>query len=154
MLVTLRDRGLPLPAGAILISPWVDLTHSFPSVAGDSPLDYIPAHGFLQRPSAAWPPPNADDMQSIALHAIENVVRDSMPKTSTHREQTVTPKVAVQGLSIDNKEQMDPREGGNASKLESSTNAGLPPENTIPGPGGNLSITLDGKLVEIKDQIQ
>ncbi|KAK5187926.1 hypothetical protein LTR16_009173, partial [Cryomyces antarcticus] len=35
MLVILRDRGLPLPAGAVLISPWVDLTHSFPSVAGD-----------------------------------------------------------------------------------------------------------------------
>jgi acetyl esterase/lipase len=24
--------GLPMPAGAVLISPWVDLTHSFPSV--------------------------------------------------------------------------------------------------------------------------
>jgi acetyl esterase/lipase len=32
MLAVLRDLGQPLPAGAVLISPWVDLTHSFPSI--------------------------------------------------------------------------------------------------------------------------
>jgi acetyl esterase/lipase len=32
VLTILRDLGLPMPAGATLISPWVDLTHSFPSV--------------------------------------------------------------------------------------------------------------------------
>jgi alpha-beta hydrolase superfamily lysophospholipase len=32
MLTVLRDLGRPLPAGAVLISPWVDLTHSFPSI--------------------------------------------------------------------------------------------------------------------------
>lgn len=32
VLTILRDMGLPLPAGAVLISPWVDLTHSFPSI--------------------------------------------------------------------------------------------------------------------------
>ena len=32
MLTVLRDLGLPLPSGAVLISPWVDLTHSFPSI--------------------------------------------------------------------------------------------------------------------------
>lgn len=31
-LTILRDLGIPPPAGAVLISPWVDLTHSFPSV--------------------------------------------------------------------------------------------------------------------------
>lgn len=56
ILVTLRDQSLPLPAGAILISPWVDLTHSFPSVAGDNIYDYIPSHGFMHRPSLCWPP--------------------------------------------------------------------------------------------------
>jgi acetyl esterase/lipase len=66
ILVLLRDRGLPLPAGAILISPWVDLTHSLPSVGGDNPLDYIPPHGFQQRPSVSWPPPNADELNEVA----------------------------------------------------------------------------------------
>lgn len=32
VMTVLRDLGLPLPAGAVLISPWVDLTHSFPSI--------------------------------------------------------------------------------------------------------------------------
>ncbi|EEB91492.1 hypothetical protein MPER_10138 [Moniliophthora perniciosa FA553] len=32
VLTILRDMGLPMPAGAVLISPWVDLTHSSPSV--------------------------------------------------------------------------------------------------------------------------
>lgn len=32
LLQVIRDSGLPLPAGAFLISPWCDLTHSFPSV--------------------------------------------------------------------------------------------------------------------------
>ena len=32
LLQIIRDAGLPLPAAAVLISPWSDLTHSFPSV--------------------------------------------------------------------------------------------------------------------------
>lgn len=32
VLTILRDMQVPMPAGAVLISPWVDLTHSFPSV--------------------------------------------------------------------------------------------------------------------------
>jgi acetyl esterase/lipase len=65
MLVVLRDQGLPLPAGAVLISPWVDLTHSFPSVAGDCPLDYIPSSGFHHKPSAAWPPPHEEELWEL-----------------------------------------------------------------------------------------
>ncbi|KAK8045312.1 hypothetical protein PG993_005336 [Apiospora rasikravindrae] len=69
MLVTLRDRGLPLPAGAILISPWVDLTHSFPSVAMESPFDYIPQHGFHHKPSKAWPPLNPEELALLKERA-------------------------------------------------------------------------------------
>ncbi|KAJ3529138.1 hypothetical protein NM688_g7897 [Phlebia brevispora] len=32
LLQVLRDTGMPLPAGGVLISPWCDLTHSFPSI--------------------------------------------------------------------------------------------------------------------------
>ncbi|KAK4185566.1 hypothetical protein QBC35DRAFT_300716 [Podospora australis] len=71
MLVILRDRGLPLPAGAVLISPWVDLTHSFPSVAGDCPLDYIPPSGFHHKPSAAWPPPDEDELAEMKAAAVQ-----------------------------------------------------------------------------------
>lgn len=56
LLILLRDSNLPLPAGTVLLSPWVDLTHSFPSVMGDPSGDYIPAEGFHFKPSLAWPP--------------------------------------------------------------------------------------------------
>ncbi|RDB22775.1 AB hydrolase superfamily protein C4A8.06c [Hypsizygus marmoreus] len=55
VLTILRDLGLPMPAGAVLISPWVDLTHSFPSVMHNIETDIIPQHGFLAKPSTLWP---------------------------------------------------------------------------------------------------
>ncbi|ESK94434.1 putative lipase esterase from carbohydrate esterase family ce10 [Moniliophthora roreri MCA 2997] len=55
VLTVLRDLGLPMPAGAVLISPWVDLTHSFPSVTRNAKTDIIPEHGFLAKPSTLWP---------------------------------------------------------------------------------------------------
>ncbi|RMZ82355.1 hypothetical protein DV738_g1734, partial [Chaetothyriales sp. CBS 135597] len=65
MLCVLRDQNLPLPAGAVLISPWVDLTHSFPSSAAENPMDYIPPHGFHHKPSTSWPPLNEDEMKAL-----------------------------------------------------------------------------------------
>jgi acetyl esterase/lipase len=32
LLQVIRDAGLPQPAGAVLVSPWCDLHHSFPSI--------------------------------------------------------------------------------------------------------------------------
>ncbi|GLB33981.1 putative steryl acetyl hydrolase [Lyophyllum shimeji] len=54
-LTVLRDLGLPTPAGAVLISPWVDLTHSFPSVMENCNTDIIPECGFRAKPSTLWP---------------------------------------------------------------------------------------------------
>ncbi|RMD43404.1 hypothetical protein DV735_g1723, partial [Chaetothyriales sp. CBS 134920] len=65
IMCVLRDQNLPLPAGAVLISPWVDLTHSFPSSAAENPLDYIPPQGFHHKPSTSWPPPNEDEMKGL-----------------------------------------------------------------------------------------
>jgi len=148
MLVTMRDRGIPLPAGAILISPWVDLTHSFPSVAGDNPLDYIPPHGFHQRPSAAWPPPNSDDMLAIEegiVKKLAHLQHDSHPQESEAD--------AVQGFRV----VTNPPAGteNDTAATGTATNDGTGPQaNTVPGSGHDLSIMIDGKLVEIKDQIQ
>lgn len=142
MLVTLRDQELPLPAGAILISPWVDLTHSFPSLCGDGRSDYIPAHGFLHRPSAAWPPPTVDDMEAIALHAVEKAVGEGLPRRSTQQERQKATQEAVQGFS-------DAHDRYPTEIFKSPE-----PEDTIPGPGHELSIMLDAEVVHIKDQIQ
>ncbi|KAI8146648.1 Alpha/Beta hydrolase protein [Fennellomyces sp. T-0311] len=38
----LRDHGLPQPEGAVLLSPWVDLTFSYPSWDTASLYDYLP----------------------------------------------------------------------------------------------------------------
>ncbi|EGO53981.1 hypothetical protein NEUTE1DRAFT_148450 [Neurospora tetrasperma FGSC 2508] len=83
LLVILRDQGIPLPAGAVLISPWVDLTHSFPSVAGDCPLDYVPPSGFHHRPSRAWPPPDEDEMEELKKIAIEQKKGDGVKEGSS-----------------------------------------------------------------------
>lgn len=133
MLVILRDKGLPLPAGAVLISPWVDLTHSFPSVAGDSTFDYIPAHGFMHRPSASWPPPNSDEMELIAMHAVEAVVEEGLPRKSTQQEREEATQEARVRFTV-------PHIPGI-----------LYPEYN--GDHG-LSIMLNGRMVPIKDQIQ
>ncbi|CAO3622222.1 unnamed protein product [Mucor fragilis] len=44
MLLYLRDHGLPQPEGAVLISPWVDLTFSYPSWQDASLYDYLPSN--------------------------------------------------------------------------------------------------------------
>ena len=153
MLVILRDQGIPLPAGAVLISPWVDLTHSFPSLNGDSSYDYVPAHGFLQRPSAAWPPPNADDMANIVLHAVEKVVGDDLPRRSTHEAREQATEEAIQGFTVDHApKDLHPEE--NVDNPAGTKGANPTPGNTIPGAGHDLSILIDGKMIEIKDQIQ
>lgn len=36
LLTVLRDLDMAQPAGAVLVSPWVDLTHSFPSVMSNA----------------------------------------------------------------------------------------------------------------------
>jgi hypothetical protein len=152
MLVTLRDQGLPLPAGAILISPWVDLTHSFPSVAGDNPMDYIPPYGFQQRPSPSWPPPNSDDMLAMAEGAVKSLVhKDSIVhRNSIHQ---VSEQDAIQGFHVN--EHPDAGTVNDTATTGTATNNGSgPTANTVPGHGPELSIMIDGKLIEIKDQIQ
>ena len=152
MLVTLRDQGIPLPAGAVLISPWVDLTHSFPSLAGDGRHDYIPAHGFMQRPSASWPPPNSDDMEQMAMHAVENVVSRERPRKSLQHEKQMTTEAATQGFTVEHDPKNLPVQ--NPNNPAGAEGAGQRPGNPIPRLGHDLSIMLDGKLVTIKDQIQ
>lgn len=47
LLIIIREMGLPMPAGASLISPWVDLTHSMPSIGGWDGGDFIPNTGLV-----------------------------------------------------------------------------------------------------------
>lgn len=67
LLLIIRDQRLPMPAGASLISPWVDLTHSFPSITEPAPFDYVPSHGFHAKPSIAWPPPTPEERRALGM---------------------------------------------------------------------------------------
>lgn len=142
MLVTLRDQNIPLPAGAILLSPWVDLTHSFPSVAGNGDFDYIPPMGFHHKPSMVWPPPNAADLESLK-NGGEGIVDSSRPSDSSDRK----------GKKKQDPADVDAARGYSATKT-SSEEPPLSDDSRVPKPGQNLSIDLDGKRIEIQDQIQ
>ncbi|KAL2756013.1 hypothetical protein ACRALDRAFT_1042933 [Sodiomyces alcalophilus JCM 7366] len=140
VMCTLRDQGIPLPAGAILISPWVDLTHSFPSVAQDDAMDYIPSSGFHHKPSRAWPPPNEDDMAMIKEQAEKKRAGDGKAtKTNTLEAKQASPfkMEPAAGQTLD----------GTATDLTVSA-----PE--VPKTSVHLSVTIDGKHTVVKDQIQ
>ncbi|KAM0461000.1 hypothetical protein ACHAO4_001798 [Trichoderma viride] len=136
MLCLLRDQGIPLPAGGILISPWGDLTHSFPSVAGDAPLDYIPQSGFHHKPSKAWPPPNDDD---------EKMIRAEVEK----RKKSGTKKNAPPTAELEQKQQapVAPLSDGDVNVQIDSGGIHTETERF-------LTVTIDGELVTMKDQIQ
>jgi acetyl esterase/lipase len=44
-MVALRDRGLPLPAAAVLVSPWVDLEAASASVRENAAWDFVTRRG-------------------------------------------------------------------------------------------------------------
>lgn len=147
MLCTLRDQGLPLPAGAILLSPWVDLTHSFPSVAGDGALDYIPAMGFHHKPSTAWPPPSAAEWSLLKAEA-----RGAPPQTADQTQSNANHELdgreeheAIRGFDV---KKADPTSAPPVASKTPALKLGNPDAED------NLSIELDGKVIEIKDQIQ
>ncbi|KAF2453696.1 hypothetical protein BDY21DRAFT_309862 [Lineolata rhizophorae] len=154
LLVTLRDRGLPLPAGAILISPWVDLTHSFPSLNGDGKLDYIPPNGFVHKPSMAWPPPNADELETIS--------KGDAPKTTQKRKRGISlaskgKKEPAEGFSVHSSgsAREEPRLSADPAASGATTAPSrLEAANALPDPLAPLTISLDGTRISIKDQIQ
>lgn len=58
LMCILRDLDLPMPAGGVLLSPWCDMTHSFPSILQNTATDIIPTYGFIHKPSTLWPLPD------------------------------------------------------------------------------------------------
>ncbi|OKL61444.1 hypothetical protein UA08_03271 [Talaromyces atroroseus] len=158
LLVILRDQGIPLPAGAILISPWADLTHSFPSVATGSKFDYIPEHGFMHRPSRGWPPPNSEDLAFIYKTANENkspAKKHNHDQSSNQNSETVNDRdqqTAIQGFVVKEQDTEGAKHTypGLQSGIERVETAdfGTSQADTLVVPMPNNTV------VEIKDQIQ
>ena len=130
LLCLLRDMELPLPAGAMLISPWVDLMHSFPSIVEEGGSDYIPNWGFHHRPSLAWPPPTVEDLERL---------RASWPVGS----QTHLPSIDT--FAADTEPEAVGYKVVNATKGEMGKKGQA---TEIP------RVEIDGKIIEVKDQIQ
>lgn len=173
LLVVLRDQGVPLPAGAILLSPWVDLTHSFPSLGGDGSYDYIPAHGFIHKPSMSWPPPNSDHLKALQegivkskdlargrhlshatmslrneRHLSKNVTMDEVEAFSVVDSAATSASVYEEHPQIDGSTTR--LNAGSTKRQEHRGSVNI----TARGPEPNLTISIDGQLIEIKDQIQ
>ena len=144
MLVTLRDQGCPLPAGTILLSPWVDLTHSFPSVAGDGVGDYIPPHGFHHKPSMAWPPPPTTDEDP------KKVERKFTQPVDQPFDVVELPTTYDSGMG--SKASRDNLRGEAQAIAEGQDSRKR--NNQIPGMGPRLEIAIDDKLVIIRQQFQ
>lgn len=52
--VTLRDRAQPVPAGLLMISPYLDMTLSLPAVRANAGIDPMTAEGILRRGADAY----------------------------------------------------------------------------------------------------
>ncbi|TFK23134.1 alpha/beta-hydrolase [Coprinopsis marcescibilis] len=106
LLQVIRDAGLPPPAGGLLISPWCDLTHSFPSIHLNTKTDVMPECGLsFHKPSTLWPPPSPD--VSDRVHAsIRHRMRQAFRPDDGSQEQTDTiissdQRPEVEGLPVD-----------------------------------------------------
>lgn len=87
LLGVLRDLSLPMPAGAVLISPWCDMTHSFPSVLQNTDTDIIPPYGFVFKPSTLWPVPAQVRPEDSPQRGVPE---ESAGKASAHADGTNT----------------------------------------------------------------
>lgn len=149
LLVILRDQGIPMPAGAVLISPWVDLTHSFPSVAGINALDYVPPHGFHHRPSSSWPPPNSDELQMLDETIVDTSNGERLSVKDLRKR---TMRDAENG---DNPSQGSTPAASTVNAVGANAAGALQQHTSIkPEQNESLCTVLDGKPVELKDQIQ
>lgn len=79
LLTVLRDLKMELPRGAVLISPWVDLTHSMPSVMENTATDIIPQYGFVHKMSPLW----GDDFDEPASQEQAEKDEHAPPTTNT-----------------------------------------------------------------------
>ncbi|KAK4057569.1 hypothetical protein OIO90_001214 [Microbotryomycetes sp. JL221] len=160
LMTMLRDSGLPMPAGMVLISPWVDLTHSFPSILQNTATDIIPPYGFLFKPSTLWPPPPTDfqkkakDATTIdGLKKAAKQVHDdnnmkhkknflSLKKKGTTNKKGQELADAVESLPNDDPQAAE----GQQREHGQSQNKGEPAE--------RIKIKIDGEEIELTDQIQ
>ncbi|THH33032.1 hypothetical protein EUX98_g1144 [Antrodiella citrinella] len=154
LLQVLRDTGLPLPAGGILISPWCDLTHSFPSIHTNTATDVIPPYGLsLYKPSTLWPPPPDDitlKVQESVRSRIRQAIHFGAPKP--HVTTPHSPVLSPPGIPVSHEHDLRLPEDGRTLHLGST--ASLPIVNSDREGNQTIKCTAaDGQVITIDDQI-
>ncbi|KAI5291385.1 hypothetical protein KEM54_005087 [Ascosphaera aggregata] len=146
-LVTLRDQKFPLPAGTVLVSPWVDLTASFPSLGEEAPDDYLPKYGLMQAPSILFPPPNCDEIDQLMTEYRKE--KGIEPRAPDPRGTAGSAEGGSQAYELDRDRptSRDTEINATYQNVESPDHPHL--GRRIPP----LMAEISGELVEIKDQI-
>ncbi|GAA6018146.1 hypothetical protein JCM11491_003334 [Sporobolomyces phaffii] len=175
LLCMIRDAGLPAPAGGILLSPWCDLTHSFPSILQNTETDIPPPFGFsLFKPSTLWPPPppefrkraahstSIDGLRAAAKaftgshgHSSAATEQDGPTPSSTHRHAHLGRAADRKGLELASAVEKLPEP--EPQQAEQHETKGTPSGGAKEGKGeiGEvIKVKIDGEEVELADQIQ
>ena len=92
-------------------------------------------------------------MEQIAKQNVRRPTERGLSNTSKPQELISGTETAAQGSPISRKLE-NPGSGDGVQESVNKNDAALPPDGTVPRSSQNLSIYLDGKPVEIKDQIQ
>ncbi|KAH9167117.1 alpha/beta-hydrolase [Lactarius sanguifluus] len=147
LLQIIRDSGLPAPAGGILISPWCDLNHSFPSVLSNTDTDVIPSTGLcLHKPSPLWPPPSNDVSSSVhndLRKSIADVYRRS--KGAGRTPQASRPS---------DPDDVVPESPTTSGPMNVESTASPPPPNFLDVNRGIVLRAADGEVLEVPQQVQ
>jgi acetyl esterase/lipase len=158
LLQILRDTGLPLPAGGILISPWCDLTHSFPSIHTNTATDVIPVYGLsFQKPSPLWPPP-PDEMTSTVHTGLRKRIRQMVRLESKHHRHDIETSSNVSihqdsgGVSLINLTGEDERSVCSEMPVNVGATAALPSVDKKEDQAIRL-LTNSGELLVIEEQV-
>ncbi|KAG1746357.1 hypothetical protein EDB19DRAFT_1631628 [Suillus lakei] len=156
LLQILRDTGLPLPAGGILISPWCDLTHSFPSIHTNTATDVIPVYGLsFQKPSPLWPPPS-DEMTSTVHSGLRKRIRQMIRLESKQDKHEASSNVSVhqdsRGASLVNLTGEDDKSTCSEMPVNVGATAPLPSVDKKEDQAIRL-LTNSGEVLVIEEQV-
>ena len=97
-----------------MVSPWLDLTHSFPSILQNTATDIIPPYGFMHKPSVMWPPPSADEQARIQGYTSISAIRERQADRQNSRKGSglqslkdlvISPRKSSYGLQTDSSPQ-------------------------------------------------
>jgi acetyl esterase/lipase len=169
LLQVIRDSGLPAPAGGVLISPWCDFTHSFPSIFTNTDTvrlyqrvfqrlfdhlvalqDVIPDTGLsLHKPSPLWPPPS-NDISDKVHNGLRKSITDILYPRSKGASSRVSPPVRPMGPDNVVPEALPTEQ----APINIGATASLPLSLVPDADQSALFQTAEGKIVKVAQQVQ